>query len=79
MSNIKNNQIGAAAMRALAQGLNEILKPKGLGFTLFVFEFNKPNLCNYISTAERESMLKGLRETYKRLADGQDIDTPEEN
>lgn len=64
-------------MRALADALKEALPEKG--FALFVFEFHKPGMASYISNAERETMLKALKETYHRLSKGQDIATPENN
>lgn len=72
-----SNQIGAAEMRRIAEIVNKELN--GLGFALFVFQLNKPGIANYISNAERESMLKAMKESYFRLSNGQDINTPEEN
>lgn len=72
-----NNQIGAAKMREIADKIRKEIP--GLGFTLFVFELQRPGIANYISNAERKSMLMGLKECYFRLSKGQDIDTPEEN
>lgn len=72
-----NKQIGAAEMRRIAEVINKRLK--GLGFALFIFEFNKPGLANYIYNAERETMLKAMKESYFRLSNGEDINTPEEN
>lgn len=77
---VRNSNLpGAMVMRYFAELVGGLLKPKGLGFALFIFEFNRPGLCNYVSNAERQSMLAAIRETYKRLSNGQDIATPEEN
>ena len=73
-----NQMSGAAAMRAMGDMIRACL-PAGWGFALIVFQFHKPGLANYISSAERETMLKALKETYHRLSKGQDIETPEEN
>lgn len=64
-------------MRQLADSLKDALP--GKGFALFVFEFDKPHLAHYISNAQRDTMLKALKETYHRLSKGQDISTPENN
>ena len=74
----QNYMPGGNAMRLIGNMINEIL-PEGWGFTVIVFQFNKPGLANYISSAERATMLKALKETYHRLSNGQDIETPEEN
>ncbi|HLI94243.1 MAG TPA: hypothetical protein VKU83_11555 [Puia sp.] len=71
-------QIGAAQMRKLGKKIrNEI--PVNIGFCLLIFEFHKPGIANYISNAQREDMIKSLRETADRLEKGQDFKTPEEN
>ena len=38
-----------------------------LGFALFVFEFNKSGISNYISNADRETMVGALEETLMRF------------
>lgn len=53
--------------RTLDTGLNGApglpASPQKVGFCLLVFPFNgAPGLMNYISNAEREDMLKALRE-----------------
>lgn len=57
-------------MRHLAAGIDGVLKdnagmPKG--FALIVFEFHEPGIGNYISNADREDMIKALRETADRI------------
>lgn len=73
-----SNIPGAAWMRAIADCIREVL-PDGWGFALIVFPFHRPGITNYISTGERESMIKALRETVERLEKKQDFPTPEEN
>jgi len=70
-------QIGANEMRRLAILLEKELK--GLGFALFVFEFIKPGISNYISNAMREDMIIALEEKLKIFKNQQDFKTPEEN
>lgn len=72
-----SQQIGAARMRQIGKRLRKDLD--GLGFALFVFEFHKPGLSNYISNAQRVDMILALKETIARLEGGQDFKTPEEN
>jgi len=38
-----------------------------LGFALFIFEFNKAGISNYISNADRENMILALKETLERF------------
>lgn len=44
-----------------------------IGFALLLFEFNNPDIGNYISNANRKDMIKSLRETADRLEKNQDI------
>ena len=63
-------------MRYLAGGIDEALTHiynRKLGFTLLVFEFGKPGISDYISNANREDMIKGLRETALRLENKEDV------
>lgn len=53
------------SMNEIAKFLGIILQ--GLGFALFTFEFNKPGVSNYISNAQREDMIKSLKETLIRF------------
>lgn len=66
------------AMKAMAKKVEAML-PKDFGFTILVFKFNKPGESNYISNANREDMIKALRETADRLEKKQDYETPEDN
>jgi hypothetical protein len=72
-----SRQIGAAQMRKIGKRLEKELP--GLGYALFVFEFFRPGVANYISNAQRADMIKALEETLDRLKGGQDFKTPEEN
>lgn len=69
---------GAAFMRKLAERIRPKL-PKGFGFALIVFPFNRPGISNYISNANRESMIEALEEKVKILKSKSDFKTPEEN
>lgn len=53
-------------MRRLATFIANQL-PKGYGFALLVFKFGKAGTTNYISNAEREDMVKALRECADRI------------
>jgi hypothetical protein len=62
-------------MRALGEGLDEatqIIWRRRIGFTLLTFDFNKPEIANYISNAKREDMIIGLRKTADRLESNMD-------
>jgi hypothetical protein len=60
-----------ALMRIVARGLGEVFP--GMGFTLLLFQFNAPGVSNYISNANREDMIKALRETADRLERREEI------
>jgi hypothetical protein len=61
-------------MRELDVNINAALKHyfPGSGFTLIVFPFNTPGICNYITNAERSSMIEALKETISRLEQRED-------
>jgi hypothetical protein len=66
-------------MRLIGQLLKEML-PAGIGFTLLTFNYGEAGLCNYLSSAHRDDMIKGLRETADRLEGGKGlIATPNQN
>lgn len=52
-------------MNSVANFLSKIFDK--LGFALFIFEFNKSGISNYISNADRETMTKALEETLLRF------------
>ena len=58
-------------MRVLARGINGSLHDflgDGFGFALIVFKFNaNPTDANFISNADREDMIRTLRETADRI------------
>lgn len=64
-------------MRHIGKRLGKELD--GLGFALFVFEFHKPGVSNYISNAQRDDMILAIKETLARFEAKQDFDTQEEN
>ena len=65
-------------MKAMADKVSAML-PEDFGFTLLVFKFNNPGESNYISNANRQDMIKALRETADRLEKQEDYPTPEDN
>lgn len=70
--------VGAAKMRALARFVTKKL-PKGWGFCLIVFPFDKPGIANYISNAQRATMIQALKDKVRVLEAKDDFQTPEEN
>lgn len=72
-----NNQAGAAKMRKVGERIKKEIP--GLGYALFVFEFHKPGIANYISNAQRGDMIMALEEIIARLKGKKDFQTPEEN
>jgi hypothetical protein len=58
-------------MNALATVISEGLP--GVGFALLMFNFGNPELANYVSNAEREVMIKALREVANHLEQRKDI------
>jgi hypothetical protein len=55
----------------ITMALNEYFP--GSGFALLVFPFNNPGISNYISNAERSSMITALKESVRRLEQNEDI------
>lgn len=72
-----SDNVSAHIMRDLATMIQKQIP--GYGFALFVFEFSKPGIGNYISNVQREDMIKALEETLARLKGAQDFPTPEKN
>lgn len=66
------------AMIKMGEGIQKML-PKDFGYTLLVFPFNRPGVSNYISNAERSTMIDALRETADRLERNRDFKTPKDN
>ncbi len=68
----------ANVMRLIGARVKAMI-PRGYGFALIVFREEKPGLANYISSARREDMIKGFRETADRLEKNEIFPTPEAN
>ena len=65
-----------SVMNSIARALDELLEDEGgkkMGFMLMVFEFGKPGVANYVSNADREDMIKALREKADALEAGEVI------
>lgn len=68
-------------LQATAAGLDDVfngpVRPKRVGFALFVFPFGETvdGRVNYVSNAEREDMLTAVREWLAR-AEGRVMDEP---
>jgi hypothetical protein len=75
MNEIVKQQMIEALLKDLAGDINRKIENKlgQMGFALLVFEFGKPGIGNYISNAQRETMIETLRETADRLENRQDI------
>lgn len=67
-------------LNGLAEGIDDVLngevRPKKIGFALFMFEFGhiEANRVNYISNAGREDMLVAVREWLAR-AEGRVVES----
>jgi len=72
-----NNYISGADMRALGGVINEMFP--GVGWCVFTFSFGPGGIGNYISNANREDMVKALREMADNLENGGVFPTPENN
>lgn len=62
-------------MRELGVSINGAIREyfPNSGFVLLVFPFNNPGIANYLSNAERQSMVVALKEAAKRLEGHEDI------
>lgn len=65
-------------MRKIGKTIESMI-PKGFGFWLIVFPFNRPGIANYISNAERATMIEALKEKIKVLESKGEFPTQEEN
>lgn len=65
-------------MKKMGDNIQKML-PKDFGYAVIVFPFNTPGISNYISNAERSTMIEALRETADRLEKNQTFKTPENN
>ena len=77
MTPLEMQQTTEEIMRELGVSINAALKTyfPNSGFVLLVFPLNKPGAANYLSNAERQSMIKALKETVERLEQHEDIPT----
>ena len=65
-------------MQKMADSVLKFL-PKDFGCTILVFPYNNAGVANYVSTANREDMIKHLRDTADRLEQRNDFETLENN
>ena len=68
----KKKQFSADLMQITAKNIKEVFRPFNMGFALIVFPFGNPGISNYVADAERNDMIKLLRETADRLERNQD-------
>ena len=75
MGAIDTQQKIEALLKGIAVAIDGVLQKElgPMGFAVMIFEFHRPGISNYISNAEREDMIKALRELADRLEKKQDI------
>ena len=61
-------QLAVEAQAAELAGVIQSALPKGLGFALFVFNFGDGGHLAYMSNAQREDMIKAVKEWLARQA-----------
>lgn len=71
---MQKDMFGADRMKRLGDTIKKEIP--GFGFTLLVFEFHNPGIANYISNANRQDMIVGLRRMVDILEKGKDFPTP---
>lgn len=71
------NNVSGAEMRALGSVINEMFP--GMGWCVFTFNFGPGGMGNYLANANREDMVKALRELADHLENGKVFPTPEHN
>jgi predicted AlkP superfamily phosphohydrolase/phosphomutase len=69
MMPIEMQQATEEIIRELGRNINAAINHyfPGSGFTLIVFPLNEPSIFNFISNAERSSVIEALKETLSRL------------
>jgi len=61
-------------LRDLLNGLaRDVSKRTPKGTLFFLVLFDDPGLCQYVSNARREDIVKAMRETADRLEQNQDV------
>lgn len=62
-------------MRLIGQAVDHTLKDNvgHKGWALLVFDFHESGIANYISNANRQDMIKLLRETADRIENNEEI------
>ena len=45
--------------------------PKTHGYAIFVFSFDRPGLCNYVSNGKKNQMIGAISEIKQRLESGE--------
>lgn len=73
MSHDKKLDEMESVARQLAKEIIVPMLPENCGFALLVFEFHDSSRSTYIANAEREDMIKALRETADTLEKNQDV------
>lgn len=77
-------KVGAQEMRDLAKLVSCALheekgrKPLEVGFAILTFDWNG-GMTNYVANAQREDMIKAMKEFIYRNESEQEFKTPEEN
>lgn len=57
-------------MRSIGNKVKEMI-PKTHGYAIFVFPFDRPGLCNYVSNGKRSQMIGAISEIKQRLESGE--------
>lgn len=65
--NYKNAEDELKGIATLIDEYFKALHDRPIGFALLVFDFDAPEIGNYIGNCNREDMIKALRETAARL------------
>lgn len=76
---MSNQQTTEFILRGFADGIKDAIEDmlntetEKYGFTLLVYEYSKPGVAHYVSSAERGDMINMLQETLERLTKNQDM------
>lgn len=70
MKNLKLFAMTENEMKSIGNKVKETI-PQTHGYAIFVFPFDRPGICNYVSNGKRSQMIGAISEIKQRLESGE--------
>ena len=64
------SRITERKIRHIGKTVKEMI-PENCGYAVFIFTFDKPGLCNYVSNGSQEQMINAISEIKRRSESGE--------